>query len=338
MQMTKKRLYNIDEVKKLAKLNEYLILRSFDIQVYGNRTNCACPIHGGDCPTGFSYSLDKHVWSCFTNQCHIKYGNDIIGFVKGMLDCNFMDAINYINGVLSNDKTNINTKAETRKIEIVENPVIKQLELRPIDSKFIKNGRFSIDTLNYFGVGRFQSAYDIHKRIMTPIYNDKNKLIAYSGRSIYDHCEVCNSYHQADKSCHFGNFKVPKWMNYPKNFRKSLCLFNLNNVLKDKKPYVIFTEGVYDAFAVHQSGYTSVVATLGISVSKYQIDLLRKYNIKNVYLMYDGNEAGTLGSKSVSDKLLINGVGSTIIKLPPDKDPAKLTNQELNQLICQTIH
>jgi 5S rRNA maturation endonuclease (ribonuclease M5) len=34
-----------------------------------NKVRCACPLHGGDNPTGLSFDLNSKMFSCFTNHC-----------------------------------------------------------------------------------------------------------------------------------------------------------------------------------------------------------------------------------------------------------------------------
>lgn len=34
-----------------------------------NKVRCACPVHGGDNPTGFSFDLNNKMFTCFTNHC-----------------------------------------------------------------------------------------------------------------------------------------------------------------------------------------------------------------------------------------------------------------------------
>jgi len=87
---------------------------------------------------------------------------------------------------------------------------------------------------------------------------------------------------------------------------------------------VIFVEGYSDALKLIQLGFNAIAAK---TFSPYQLKLLFKSKIENIFTLYDKDEAGDEYSKKVS--WLLSNCGRNIIKLNlPDyaNDPAELKN------------
>lgn len=149
-------------------------------------------------------------------------------------------------------------------------------------------------------------------RLIVPIINSLNKVIAFGGRVLDKKDEA------------FGKYKNTQdtriWL-------KKRNLFAINNlkVLKNNSelPYVIMVEGYMDVIALYQAGFKNVVASMGTSLTLEQAKLLKRYTNK-VVVCYDGDSAGqdaTLRSLSIFEN---EGFEITVMSLPNGKDPDEI--------------
>ncbi len=127
--------------------------------------------------------------------------------------------------------------------------------------------------------------YDrFRNRIMFPIFDEKNNVIGFGGRTLSDD-EV-------------------KYINSPETliFSKGHTLYGLNFAKDEiiKQNYVIVTEGYLDVITSHQNGLLNTVATLGTALTIQQARLLTKYtNSKKVFLCLDSDSAGHKAVESI---------------------------------------
>ncbi len=75
-----------------------------------------------------------------------------------------------------------------------------------------------------------------------------------------------------------------------------------------------------DLLKVFQYGFHNVVASLGTALTNNQIKLLARYT-KNVYILFDGDEAGYEASSRAIKVCLENSIFPKIIMLPENYDP-----------------
>jgi len=111
-------------------------------------------------------------------------------------------------------------------------------------------------------------------RIMFPIHDRRGRIIAFGGRVIDD--------------------GQPKYMNSPETpvFHKGRELYRLHQVRRGGLPSrILVVEGYMDAAALHQYGFTDVVATLGTAVTSDHLELLFKATPLVVFC-FDGDRAG----------------------------------------------
>lgn len=79
---------------------------------------CACPLHGGDNPNGFSvFEKDgRQYWKCFTRDCG---GGDIIDFVMTWQNKNFKQACLFLGGDVLADPVEMERMARERHTKAV---------------------------------------------------------------------------------------------------------------------------------------------------------------------------------------------------------------------------
>ena len=154
-----------------------------------------------------------------------------------------------------------------------------------------------------FTMEESKGAYDkFWNRVMFPIMDGNNKVIAFGGRVMGD--------------------GVPKYLNSPETiiFDKSRNLFGLNFARTSRKNYFLICEGYKDVIALHQAGFQNAVASLGTAFTSQQARLLSRYT-KEVYLTYDSDGAGTAAMIRAIPILKEAGLTAKVIDMNPYKDP-----------------
>jgi DNA primase len=142
-------------------------------------------------------------------------------------------------------------------------------------------------------------------RVMFPIMDINRKVIGFGGRVMGD--------------------AKPKYLNSPetKLFDKSRNLYGLYAAKASRQKSIIICEGYMDVISLHQAGFANAVASLGTALTSQQTALLRKYT-KDVYLLYDSDEAGVKAALRAIPLLRSAGLNSKVVNLQPYKDPDEL--------------
>lgn len=139
-------------------------------------------------------------------------------------------------------------------------------------------------------------------RVMFPILDRNNRVIAFGGRVMGD--------------------AKPKYLNSPETmvFDKSRNLYGLNFVHGKQSEGMIICEGYMDVIALHQAGFTNVVASLGTAFTSQHCSLLKRYT-DLVYLCYDSDGAGVKAAMRAIPMLKEAGIRVKVINMRPYKDP-----------------
>ncbi len=153
--------------------------------------------------------------------------------------------------------------------------------------------------------------YDrFRNRIIVPIHDRQKRVIGFGGRSL--------------------DGSEPKYLNSPETeiFEKGKNLFGLDKSALSirKKDYAVVVEGYFDVMALHDSGITNVVASLGTALSSSQITLLsRSTESKKILLNFDSDNAGIRAANRAINEvenLAIQGqIDLRVLQLPSGKDP-----------------
>ncbi|MGB2691354.1 MAG: DNA primase [Thermodesulfobacteriota bacterium] len=148
--------------------------------------------------------------------------------------------------------------------------------------------------------------YDrFRNRLMFPICNVDGKVIGFGGRRVDEQDE-------------------PKYINSPESDvyqkRKSFYGINKSKDFIRREDRAILVEGYTDFLSLYSSGIKNVVATLGTSLTREHVSLLKRYT-KNVVVIFDYDEAGTKAAKKSFDVLLEEDVTPHVVELPEGKDP-----------------
>ena len=139
-------------------------------------------------------------------------------------------------------------------------------------------------------------------RVMFPIMDVNNRVVGFGGRVMGD--------------------GEPKYLNSPetKIFDKSKNLYGLNYARKSRKDHILLCEGYMDVIALHQYGFTNAVASLGTALTAGHASLIKRY-VKEVYLTYDSDDAGTRAALRAVPILREAGISARVVRMDPYKDP-----------------
>ncbi|HEU4585302.1 MAG TPA: DNA primase, partial [Gemmatimonadaceae bacterium] len=116
----------------------------------------------------------------------------------------------------------------------------------------------------------------------------------------------------------------PKYLNSAESpvFSKARLLYGMHMarhvIRRDDRAMVV--EGYFDVVRLVTAGFDWVVAPLGTALTEQQAALLRRYT-KNVYLLYDSDQAGLKATFRAGDELLRHGASVQVVTLPEGEDP-----------------
>ena len=339
-------MYYSDEIiEEVRSRNDIVdVISSYvKLQKKGSSYFGLCPFHNEKSPS-FSVSRDKQMYYCF--GCGA--GGNVFTFLMEYENYTFQEALKYLA-----DRAGIELPEQEFSAQAKERADLKAilLEINKIAAQYfyvqlkspkgqtgleyLKNRGLSDDTIKAFGLGysnkysddlyrylkekgykddvlmkaglisvdeRFGAHDKFWNRVMFPIMDSNSRVIGFGGRVMGD--------------------AKPKYLNSPETliFDKSRNLYGLNRARSSRKPYFLLCEGYMDVISLHQAGFTNAVASLGTSLTAGHAALIKRY-VKEVYLTYDSDEAGTKAALRAIPILKEVGITAKIIRMDPYKDP-----------------
>jgi len=269
-----------------------------------------CPFHNEKTPS-FSVSEDKGFYHCFGCGEH----GDIISFVMKSENVDFKTAISELADMagikmpefkqktpqqIENEENYIKITDESAKIyqdllyKDVGKVALDYIKNRGFTDEMIKKYRIGyapkgniisshfsnvkIDKLLSTGLVRVgdYGPYDFFRdKLMFPIFNAHNQIVAFSGRSL--------------------DGSEPKYINTTDTelFHKRQTIFGFN-FARDaihRNNRSIIVEGQIDAIQMQNHGFGETVAPLGTALTEDHIAILCKSN-RNIIFCFDGDAAG----------------------------------------------
>ena len=167
--------------------------------------------------------------------------------------------------------------------------------------KYMKSKGYKDDILKETGLFTFEEK-GVHdkfwNRVMFPIMDVNNKVIAFGGRVMGD--------------------GKPKYLNSPetKIFDKSRNLYGLNIARTSRKGYLLICEGYMDVISLHQAGFNNAVAALGTSFTSGHASLIKRY-AKEVVLTFDSDGAGIKAALRAIPILREAGLSIKVLSMKP---------------------
>lgn len=307
-----------------------------------DKNKALCPFHDDHSPS-FSVQKDKQIYKCFS--CG-ESGN-VITFVQKYNGITFTEALKMLAdraGIPLNVSTTrkINTKYE--KLYEINDTVNKYFKANLLSNegikaiKYLEDRKISKDIINEFNIGLSTSnklsnilskkySYDelvkldickdingryydtFQDRIIFPIIDENNNVIAFSGRK----------YTNED----LNNNTLPKYSNTKETdiFKKSEVFYNINNAINEikKKREIVITEGFMDTIRMSSIGYKNVVAIMGTAFTEKHLEKIKKWKCKVIFNL-DQDDAGVKGTIEAGETLLKNNIDTEVIVFDDYKD------------------
>lgn len=345
----------IEEVRSASDLVD-VISETVPLKRAGANYKGCCPFHHEKTPS-FMVSQEKGIYKCF--GCG--ESGDVIAFVMKTQNMNFVEAVEYLANRANipvperDDDPDPNRDEKKRLYALNREAAIyfyRNLKRARDAYAYFRKRSLSIETIQKFGLG-FSSdewqelkeamlkkgfteeellhagllsksdkgrTYDRFRgRMMFPIQDIRGRMIGFGGRVL--------------------GSGEPKYLNSPETmiFNKRFHLYALNMAKKDaRREGLILVEGYMDVIALHQSGITTAVASLGTALTKEQAHLIKRYT-DQIYICYDSDTAGQKATARAIQVLLASGLEPRIIRLGANKDPDEWIQREGVESFRQAI-
>jgi len=157
---------------------------------------------------------------------------------------------------------------------------------------------------------RESSRYDTFRhRVMFPIINRYGQPIGFGARALGD--------------------AQPKYLNSAESaiFNKRYHVYGINLLRRQRNlEQLILVEGYLDVISLSQAGIRNAVATLGTALTREQVRLIKNY-APEIWIAYDGDEAGQTAALRALDVLRAEMVPARVLRFPEGQDPDDLVRQ-----------
>lgn len=262
----------------------------------------ACPVHCGDNPSAFTWSDDYSCWRCYSSECHALYGGGAFHFIVAMeqgdlatAECKAESLINNSKDVIQNNRHN--TRLMRNRTTHYTQPIAVEID-KFTYSTYADTRGIPRDIQQRYKIGIYHNI--CHDRLGFPIFAINGRIIGITLRSLHSN-------------------QIPKWIHQPKGYKTSINLYNIHTA-RTRDGTMIVTEGPIDTLKLVASGISNCVASLGCTLSKEQIELLKEVGTHRVILAYDNDKAGGRGARRAAQLLQSYGVEVLYLQLNTYKD------------------
>ncbi len=308
-----------------------------------------CPFHDDRNPS-MMVSEQKQIFKCFV----CGKGGNVFTFVQEYEKISFMEAVKKLAqrvGITVKETMN-DKRAESKKTKLINiyrianeyfvnnlkefgDDVYKYLSNRQISKELADKLELGYALDSFTGLlnqvkredipneiiiesGLFKESnkgkYDAFRnRLMFPIHSHTGQIVAFGGRQLDD------------------QEMGAKYINSPTTelYTKGNELYGLFLTKYEiaKVNFAIICEGYLDFLRLYSYGFTNSVAALGTALTEKQLSLLSRYS-KNIYLLYDGDDAGRKATISSGLKCIELGLNAKVISLPQGDDPDSILLKE----------
>ena len=335
----------IEEVQRANEIVE-VVSSYLPLKRAGKDYKACCPFHREKTPS-FYVSPSKQIFKCF--GCG--KGGSVFQFVMARENVTFPEAVR-----LLADRSNIEIEEPRGRVEANQGPersrvlktlawavqvferLLKDAERGRAARAYLADRGFTDETVDRFRIGLAPDSWDalvsaatrrgvgtdlllaaglvvprsggsgvydrFRNRVLFPIFDTLNRPIALGGRTLGD--------------------DPAKYLNSPDTavFDKSRNLYGLpqaRDAMQESRQ-VIVVEGYTDCIMAHQVGIENTVATLGTSLTRQHVRLLKRY-VDDVVLVFDGDLAGQNAADRAMQLFLEEELGVHIVTLPGNLDP-----------------
>lgn len=363
-------IFSDEDIRKVREANDLVELfaeRSV-MRQRGKDFWCCCPFHQEKTPSCKVDSVSQ-TWHCF--GCG--EGGDIISYVRKLDDVDFVDAVRFLARRANIELTESaqatkahSLKARLKAVCAETASYYHMLLMRSSDegaasARAYLSGRDlggSVPTSWNLGYAPGRRQLVTHLRSLG--YTDKEMIdanVAVRGsQGVNDRFfnRVMFPINDVRGDCiAFGGRVIgkgePKYLNTGDTpiFHKSEVLFALDKAKARMTSTgdAIVVEGYTDVIALHESGFTNVVATLGTSLTRQHIRLLSHHAKSRIIYLFDGDEAGQRAAdralqfidSSITPEAGVSRVDLCAVTLPDNLDPAEFIAAKGSEAFKQVL-
>jgi len=306
-----------------------------------------CPFHDDSTPSMHVHT-GKQIFKCFA--CN--EGGDVIAFISKIKSCTFAEAVNLLRQEWCNGSTPPPQHVARREKARAQKPPATPAQLAAMEAENVKfmrsmyghhpalarihevkldddswmdGNKYHPDcsdiTQTYvdFEVSQAKSTVPsafkaMRGRIVFPIRDENNRLVAFAGRTTQTITDENRSY-------------TPKYVNSQTSdlYNKSRTLYGLH-LAGDPirtETFAFLTEGYKDTLAMVAAGFKNTVAQCGAAFTDDHAELLKRYT-KRVAVLMDADDRGREIAAAAIAVLHRHGMQTSELLLPPGEDPDSL--------------
>jgi DNA primase len=263
--------------------------------------------------------LKRNLFHCFTH-CG---GGSIFDFVMKMERLDFYAAsrkiwdtfypsaqprINFLYCTSIPSPSSLPSDKDKGKDNLCARPGVPILRLQP-NHPYLSKRNISPALAMSFHMGYCKHGI-MKDRIAIPIIDIEQHIVAYAGRAVKDN-------------------QSPRYL-FPKNFKKSQNLFNIQSINPKSNKPVFLVEGFFACIHIVKAGFDAI-ALMGTTVSPHQLSLMKETR-RPYILMIDGDEAGRKATPIIENKLNLFQIPSRTVNLMDGKQPDELNDDYLKMI------
>ena len=352
---------SIDQVRQAADVVD-VISQYVELKQKGQNFFGLCPFHTEKTPS-FSVNPNKQIYKCF--GCGS--GGGSINFVMEIENLEFPEAIKHLAqnyNITLDIKGGDSKKFSDTKTQIIaihelasayyQKMLLSEKGLKALN--YLNERGLNENTISEFKIGFSPDSYDdllvilrkesfsaesmklsglfiksekgyfnrFRSRIMFPIQNYKGNVIAFGGRI-------------------FNKEDSAKYLNSPETpiYNKSNVCYgifqNAQKIREAKK--IVLVEGYMDLIQLAQAGIDYCLAISGTAFTNGHAAILQRYT-KNIYITFDGDDAGKKAALKCAYILAANSIGPQIVSLGDGMDPddwiKKNDIEKFNQILTES--
>ena len=236
---------------------------------------------------------------------------DKVSGVAHCFSCGFKTNIFKFFGIFTNP---VPIKIAALKEKLAELQATNGLELPAGHTPYTRSFRgISAQTLKYFGAFYTNSVEKLVDRIVFPIKDVTGKTVVYVARHTLSN----------------GN---PRYVNYPSGVKMPVFPSHLPSGYSS----MVLVEGIFDMLNLYDNGLENVVCAFGTNTlqndTKSKLLPFKAQGITHIYLLFDGDEAGSKASAVLKPLIEAEGFIVEIIKLPEGSDPGDLSAEDIRSI------
>ena len=344
---------NENSKEEIAKLKEALNIEDV-IGTYvqlesklGGKWIGLCPFHDDSTPSMHVHT-GKQIFKCFA--CN--EGGDVIAFISKIKSCTFAEAVNLLRQEWCNGSTPPPQHIARRERARAQKPAATPAQLAAMEAENVKFMRsmyghhpalariheVKLDDHSWMDGNKYHPDCDgitqtyvdyevsmakstvpsafkaMRGRIVFPIRDENNRLVAFAGRTTQTITDENRSY-------------TPKYVNSQTSdlYNKSRTLYGLHLAGEPirTETFAFLTEGYKDTLAMVAAGFKNTVAQCGAAFTDDHAELLKRYT-KRVAVLMDADDRGREIATAAIAVLHRHGMQTSELLLPPGEDPDSL--------------